>query len=112
VENPNSSQYCQKVIKKHERPPQSHKKSAPKTAVRQQTVFKARLKLLTQNFISCKIAAMSGNSKVIMSLKITHQQKITSILSDLASAHYAKDTLARIEELKGRSIVTIIGQKM
>jgi hypothetical protein len=31
------------------------KKSAPKTSARQQSVIKARLKLLTQNFFSAKL---------------------------------------------------------
>jgi hypothetical protein len=54
------------------------KKSTPKTTARQQTVFKARLKLLTQNFFSCKIEAMNGNNKVIMSRKITQQDQVPS----------------------------------
>jgi DNA-binding transcriptional regulator YhcF (GntR family) len=67
------------------------KKSAPKTTARQQSVIKARLKLLTQNFFSAKsihkyvmdeksysrLTAMSGNSKVIMSMKITLQKRLS-----------------------------------
>jgi hypothetical protein len=62
------------------------KKFALKTTAQQQSVIKARLKLLTQNFFSAKsiykcvmaspisrLTPMTGNSKVIMRLKITQQ---------------------------------------
>jgi hypothetical protein len=64
-------------------------KSAPKTTARQQSIIQAGLKFLTQNFslqnpstnvrwmtssIS-QLTAMSGNITVIMSLKITQQQR-------------------------------------
>jgi hypothetical protein len=62
------------------------KKSAPKTTARQQTLIKARLKLQTQNFFSAKsmkspilrLTAESANSKVIMSVKIIQQQKMSN----------------------------------
>jgi hypothetical protein len=53
VEDPSSSQHCQKYLTKM-RVHRIAKKSAPKTTTRQQSVIKARLKLLTQNFFSAK----------------------------------------------------------
>jgi hypothetical protein len=69
------------------------KKFALKTTAHQQSVIKARLKVLTQNFFSAKsiykcvmddeswLTAMSGNSKVIICLKINQQQRMSSLFA-------------------------------
>jgi hypothetical protein len=53
LEDPNSSQNCDKVFDKDKIPPQNQKTPIQTTA-RQQRVIKARLKLVMQNFF-CKI---------------------------------------------------------
>jgi hypothetical protein len=80
-----------RVHRKAQKPP-------PKTIARQQSVIKASVKLLAQNFLSAKsiykcvmdnesywITSPSGNSKVNMSLKITQQQRMSSLFAKPSS---------------------------